>query len=741
MAQYRWAGGQGGSFALASNWIDEATGAAAPTTPGAGDSVDLVGAGAITGYGAVADLDVGSGSVFSFSATLAAATFSELGRLTLSGGMLQAGTMDVDGGGVLLSQGAEITSTGELQVGQSGQGTLFLSGSQLNTQGGLMLGSAQSGAQGMLQLNGSTWSDTGAVVVGNTGQGTLLMNSSAAGFASAAIDGSFDLGGVSGAGTACFTSSLIAVAGQTIIGASSGPGGPSTLTIQGGSQWTSQGGHGLILTSAAYPTSPNELNVTGAGAALTAGLLSIGQNAAAVFQQNASATITSTSASPAIGLAGELTVESGARLTVAGHTMLTGGVAAMLCVQSASASIVATGGPALALSAQTQAMVSGAGAVLSTTGGIAASGGTLTVSAGGVLSATGAGQPALAISGGGTVSLQTGVLNTTGLFEVAHGAVHGGALVAGSSTLASRAYSSASVPANALAVSIGAAAAAGPQNGIDQAQLTNSTWTIQGELAVGAGGQGTLTSQGSRIVVAGNLQIGGAGVAAGVTLRGSDSVVIGGTLAPGATGLSAQSATIIGAGSHLNAGTMQVGNMTISGGQADLSGGATIGGTLSLLAGGQLNAGSVTIDPGAAILGLGRISAGSILDQGHIGVTGGTLVLAGPVSGDGLLSVRAGTLDLTQPVASSLGVAFGNAGTIVTPSVADLAGSISGWQAGDAIDFTGAQIASFTFSAGQLNLFDSEHFLVGTETFTGALTSSDFTLTGVGGGTVLRFHG
>ncbi len=738
MAEYRWNGGNGGSFANASSWIDSQTGTADSFAPGVQDSVDLSGSGAITGSGSVAAMDELAGSVFSLSATITAAEMSDYGRLTLSGGRLQAGTMDVDGGGALLtSAGAYVGATGLMLIGESSQGTMFLNGSTLSTQGGMMLGGGAGSAQGLLELVGSSWSDAGAVTIGNVGQGVLTMNSSPAGFAAASIGGNFDLGGSSGTGTATFSSSEIMVAGLTVIGSSSGYGAPSALTVQAGSQWTSQG---VVIAYDASGGAPNLLSVTGTGTSFTAGLLSVGQNGLASIASGASAKFGNGPASSALNLAGTFSLTGNARLAVAGHASLVSNNSASLSISGATASIAAAGGPAFVVGSQAQASIAGSG-LLTVSGGVALAGGTLLVSTGGALSSTGAGQPSVLLSDGAALSVQNGALNTVGLFEIVHGAVHGGTLTTAGATLTSRAYASPTVAPSSLAVSIGAAAAAGPQNGIDGAQLVDSTWSIAGALGVGLGGQGTLTAQGSRIAITGYLQVGGGGSAAGVTLSPSDTVVSGGTLAAGITGLSAQAIAITGAGAHLSAGVLQIANMTINAGQATALGPATVLGTLSLLAGGQLNAGSVTIHPGAAVLGAGRITSNTIVDLGRIGVTGGTLVLAGAVSGNGALGVRAGTLDLVQGEAAGVGVAFGNAGTIVTPSVADLAGTISGWQLGDLIDFTGQQITSFSYSAGTLSLFDGLHGLFGKETFAGSLTSANFTLTGDRmGGTFLAFH-
>ena len=84
-------------------------------------------------------------------------------------------------------------------------------------------------------------------------------------------------------------------------------------------------------------------------------------------------------------------------------------------------------------------------------------------------------------------------------------------------------------------------------------------------------------------------------------------------------------------------------------------------------------------------------------------------------------------------------VVFGTSGTLVTPSVADLAGTLSGWQSGDAVLF-GQVITSDSFAHGTLSLYGG-NTLLGTEAFKGALGAHNFTLTADQGTTLLGYHG
>ena len=91
--------------------------------------------------------------------------------------------------------------------------------------------------------------------------------------------------------------------------------------------------------------------------------------------------------------------------------------------------------------------------------------------------------------------------------------------------------------------------------------------------------------------------------------------------------------------------------------------------------------------------------------------------------------------------ASTVGLVFGTNGTFTTGSVASIAGTITGWTTGDALDFTNAKIASDSLSGNTLSLFDSGNHLLGKEIFAGSVASHNFTLTADhGSGTLLSYH-
>lgn len=701
MAHYRWAGGSSGDFSSGSSWVDETTGLAG--APGPLDSVDLAGSGSITGTGSVATLTADAGSIFNITASLSAGVIEDDGRVFLAGGTLTASALTVASGG------------------QSGQGLLLLAGSGLTTS--TVAVGAQSGGSGTLQMAGSQWVDGGAVSIGAAGQGTLLIASSPAGVGIVSIGGPLQLGGSGGSGVLTLTSAVLTTTSQTSLGgATPAQSAGSTLTVQGGSQWHS-GGHAILLASCGAGLPANTLSVTGIGTVLQAGLLSIGTGDLASI---AGGTIALGTAPGAVGLlvAGTLSVGSGGSLAVNGAGRIVGAAAGM-SVTGAAATLTS-----LAFAAHGH-LTLGAGGVLTVGSGVSASMGTITLGSGSLLTANGSATvAALALSSASILSVQGGALHTVGELDLNAGT----SLSATNAVLNSAAIGIAPVAAGHTAVSLSGTA-----------QLSNTLWTISGDLLDGTLAAGALSAQASRILVSGNLHLGASGFGGTLAVGPAGIIACGAGLDAAAKGVSAAFIDMEGSASILSAGTLQIGTvaqhaaMTLGGGVAAISGAAMVNGTLTLGGGAALNAGSLVIGGGSAVIGSGSVSAATISDQGRIGVNGGSLTLAGAITGAGLLSIRAGALTITgteQP-----GIVFGNAGTLSTPSLADLAGTLSGWQIGDALDFTGIQAASFGFASNKLSLFNSAHHLLGALSFAPGLALHNFTLaTDQAGGTEVLFH-
>ena len=273
---------------------------------------------------------------------------------------------------------------------------------------------------------------------------------------------------------------------------------------------------------------------------------------------------------------------------------------------------------------------------------------------------------------------------------------------------------------------------------------------MSGRLDVGTGGLGgVLMTQDARVEIYGVFDVGSARSNGEVFGSNTDTLVTGGTLSAGQTGIAAESIVVGGDGSSISIGGLDVepggaahdssrGSLAINNGAVRVAGDATINGVVRLGEGGLLVAQTITLNGITDVLGSGTLS-GNIVANGAITVGGGTLICMGPASGDGVFKLSDGTLQFGAT--DTAGVAFGNAGTIVSPSISDLTGPLSGWQAGDTILFTAQAIAFDSYANGTLTLFDSMHHLLGTEMFTGSLDNQNFELTSEQGtGTLLSFH-
>ena len=637
--------------------------------------------------------------------------------------------------GTLQDQGSRITLDGLAEVGEAGQGSVSLTDSILTTEAGLVLGDAAS-SQGSLALLFADWTDTGNVVVGNDGQGVLSLEPYN-GFGTATIHGALLIGQGTGSGVVSAGGNPVTITGETVLGSA----GANGLTIVG-STWNAAG-RLVELKDSPASSGGNQL-VVGSGADMVAGFLELGRNdGAQVF--GATLQLGSSASGTAASVLGSLSLRQGATLTALGNIAVasTSSSEATLLLDSGIANLTATSGPALSLVRAGVADVE-AGSVLTAKGGILVTGSSQLVVDSATLTALAGNSPALTVSGAGSLALQSGVLTTVGEFlfaGVSNGLFStGGFLSAGAgSTLTST-----------------AAATSGPAVWLDDGlvKLAGADWTVNGSVQIGGTGdnEADVNTAGGTWAISRTLDLVSGYHQAFVETAQTDTVVSGGTLAAGQTGISAASISLSGIAAEIVTGTLVVGSaaapgtMSITDGTL-VSSVATIHGVLTL--GGQalFDGYALNVAAGSTITGSGFLNTstddqGSITDRGRIVATGGTLTIGAPIGGGGALSATAGTLILQQAEAAGVGVVFGSAGTIVTPSVADLAGTISGWQPHDAIDFLGSAIATFSYAHGTLSLFDSSHASLGTEHFAGMLTSTNFTLSSdQHGGTLLSYHG
>ena len=642
------------------------------------------------------------------------------------------------GSGALDVSSGQTTIDGLAEVGEAGQGYLSTSLTMLTTERGLVIGDAGS-AQGTVTLAETAWTDTGNIIVGNGGQGSLqitALNGIEGPYGLSTIDGDVQIGVRGGSGDVTLGATTLTVAGNTVLGASS----LDTISLKG-SEWDSAG-HGVRLLAASAGQQGSTFSI-GQDSSLIAGELTVGQGARVEASEAGTLSLGSSASGRAGFIDGLLVVAQGSTLTGLGnlavaHSSYSGSNPTGLILGDGGA-ISLTASSRYALSLVGDGMATVQGGTLTADGGIlAASQGRLLIEGGTVTAASS--RVALDVAGNGSVFLQSGQLDTIGELSINASDRRPGESQPGtlSADFGASLSSSAATPGG-LAVAI--------DGGL--ASLYGATWTIDGRAEVGAlGHYGTLTAEGAVVDISGALMVGGARSYGMVSTSDTDTVISGGSLAAGQTGIAAASIVVGGDGSSITTGTLDIGtaltrgDLTIKDGDVTATGSANLNGVLRLSDRAELHADTINLEAHSAILGSGTLVASDIIVQGDIIVTHGSLVCLGPVTGAGVLHLSDATLQLTQSEAASVGISFGAAGTIVTPSIADLAGKLSGWQAGDAILFSGQAIASDSYANGTLSLFDSSQTLLGTEMFRGALSAGNFVLTSEQGtATLLSYHG
>jgi len=213
--------------------------------------------------------------------------------------------------------------------------------------------------------------------------------------------------------------------------------------------------------------------------------------------------------------------------------------------------------------------------------------------------------------------------------------------------------------------------------------------------------------------------------------------------------LSSGSLSVAGAGSLVSTDALQVGGAKLRGavsidtGTVSVTGNASLHGVLTLSDGGSLDAtGIVQIAGNTTVSGVGTLSAAHIVDAGRIVARGGVMTCIGVITGPGFLYAGGdANMIIDGRENATVGLHFGNNGTYTAASISELAGTITGWEARDALDFTGEKIASDSHSGGTLSLYDSSHKLLGKEVFAGSYTVHNFALSADGGsGTLLTYH-
>jgi T5SS/PEP-CTERM-associated repeat protein len=587
-----------------------------------------------------------------------------------------------------------LTTSHGLGIGVAGHGELDVNGSTADISsptGGSAIaidtGLYASGS-GVITVTDGVLDDVSStgMIIGAAGSGTLTVSAGgtvlcggSAGFGGLIIgdeSGSSGTVSVSGAGA------TLSVVGQVQDGSagagtlSIGSGGVVTAGISGGSLGLVLGGNG---GSGSASIAGGQLTVTGE--------IGVASTGAGTFTMSAGATVAATSSGIAAmdigqdsGVAGRVTVTGpGTSLTLLGG--LTDGA-------SGSGSFALTGGAHANITA------------------------TSPNASPGLVIAAFAGSGSMTIDGAGTELNETGQMLVGGT-----GTGSGTLTVSGGATLSVATGRGQTVPDAVIGAGTASAASIATVTG------SGSVWSMAGALIVGLSDHATLS-----------VLAGGTVTSSSVTLCSE----------AGSSG----SLVVAGAGSLLSTDALQVGGARLSGsvsidaGTVSVNGNASLRGALTLSDGGSLDAsGIVQIAGNTTVSGIGTLSAAHIVDAGRIVAKGGVMTCIGVITGSGFL-YAGGNADIIIDGRenASVGLHFGNNGTFTAASISELAGTITGWEARDALDFTGVKIASDSYAGNTLSLYDSNHKLLGREVFAGSYTSQNFTLSADGSGTLLSYH-
>ena len=711
-----------------------------------------------------------------------------------------SGTLTVDGTGSQLTTGASI------RIGQHGQGVLTV----LN--GGTVVATVPTGdpwvpteigeyagSTGTLSVtgSGSGFTSTGQMDVGVFGDGTLLVGTGGTvvtgndpalpgyGFTAGWGPGSRGDVRVSGAGAVLRNTGRFVIGGSGNVSPSgySPPAGVGTLVIADGALvQTGLPASGYTGPAAAIANAPS----TGGSSVTVTGTSSTWQVGGDLLDGNSylGAGTLAVLGGGTVDIAGNASVGSGSTLSVDGSSGMDIGTSnsfAAGTVLVESGHTLSGDGLVAATLANSGSVVAAAGGTLEITGSVSGTG-TMVAADGATLrldAAPGPGQIVAfgtGFSGGGLIlGAPTGTIATqiTGIaagdrIELAGVAVTGASLVAPGTISIATASGTAEVlnnvsfAANAGSIFIAGTDAAsgnsyvalssttprdlqwmGPSGGdfADASNWSNTTFDpFAPNLPPGpldtaeVYNTGTITGTGT----VATLQFNGYGaetLAAGAALSAGSAVTLqsSGTLVV-AAGATLSSAGTLGAGS----GMLDVlGSVSVAGALTNPSGAYTYGEVVTVGGGGRLQvggpavvpdhgtltvgasaavdigtsggfvAGELLIEAGHTLIGAGTISAGTILNSGTIVAASpngyGTLEVGAPVTGDGTLVLGSGTdLKIDGTIGGSLAVAFapGEAETLVLGSPGTgFNNPITGFAGGDWIEFGGG----ITITAASLN--------------------------------------
>jgi len=552
-------------------------------------------------------------------------------------------TLTINGGAVNFAN--PDSGVGWLNVGANGDaanGTIVVSGGNLNVATGLKLGGNHSNTDATNAR--STLSITsGTVTVGGGGAGILYMNGAVGDTASTKTSGTSTL--------TLNTGGVLAVSQiQT------GNFGTDTITFDGGTLRARAASASFLAARA-----PLTVNINAGGAtidtqgfAITVGAaLADGGGGGSLTVSGSGGVLTLTNAS---GYTGATTIDSGVGLSI-GDGATDGSIAASSSILNNGSLTVNRVSGSTALNAITgtgSVTKSGAGSL--TLNQASTIGGNLTLSAGtlDLGSTTSSVAQTLSIGGG---TLQNGTLNLTG--------------VVGTNTVVASVGSTTTVSANLNSATVGLAkSGAGTLVLTGTSTFTNATQTANiflsnGTMQIGSGG--AFASASRLLIQGGRLQIdAGAGVVAFGGDAAATSNFVGvdgsaGTLSMAGGTLNFTTANVNGAGylrigSNGSSGSPNSSAMTVSGGTVNVGHSASIGARFDNGNAAAFNNGTLTISGGAFNIGTGS-------DTATANGINGALYLknnAATTSGTAALNLNGGTLALKQIIAGSEGTSIVN---------------------------------------------------------------------------------
>jgi T5SS/PEP-CTERM-associated repeat protein len=714
--------------------------------PGGSGTLTVAGAGAGATFGDLVDVGFGGTGVL---------TVASGGTLTAGDGAVALNIGDsqgnADGTGSVTFNAGNGTLDGFTEIGAYGFGTLVLSGgasvtmTQTANTGDAAYWSAllgiAAGAAGTLSIGSqSVLTTADGLGIGVQGQGELDVSGTAdisAPGGDIAIDAGTDAGG----------SGVINVTGGVLDDVSStgmifGGGGSGTLNVSAGGTVLcggSAGFGGLILGDASG--SSGTVSVSGAGATLSvAGQLQDASAGGGVLSIGTGGAVTAGTTQGALGLVIGADGGTGSASVAGGDLSVTGQIG--VGIVSAGSMSISAGGTVTATSSGLSAMEIGQQSGEAGTVTVTGAGTTLTLTGG--LTDGGSGSGNFALTGGAQATIVSTAPNTLpGLIIAAFSGSSGSLTVDGAGTVLNETgqFLIGGDGSGALTVSGGATLT-----------VASGAGQTVPDAIIGAGEDGvaataTVTGSGSNLSVAGALLVGD-------TSPGTLDVLAGAQVASNSLTVSCNvgssgSLSVAGAGSLLSTDLLQVGaardrgTVSIDTGTVSVTGNASLHGALTLSDGGSLDAtGIVQIAGDTTVNGVGTLSAAHIVDAGRIVARGGVMTCVGVITGSGFLYAGGdANMIIDGRVNASVGLHFGNNGTYTAASISELAGTITGWEARDALDFTGVKIASDSYSGNTLSLYDSNHKLLGREVFAGSYTVHNFALSADGGsGTLLTYH-